>query len=188
MVGLCRDVQAVAGVHRRLPQQGASREIHHQDVPSEHLRGWVSLNPKIYALRLKPYTLHPNPQTSTPNSQPPEKQQGIQPAERSMLKLRFAGPSASTFSRTSGVPSTTSLRSSPPSSLCSQTPTPIRRPTQVRRQPRTTPDFTRSNCEKQSRTSTTKFEVHVLKSPRLACIPPEIREIDFCNCPASTPG
>ena len=49
-------------------------------------------------------------------------------------------------------------------------------------------DFTRSNCKNQSRTWSVSQVRHVLKPPLLAYIPPEIREIDFCNCPASTPG
>ena len=33
-----RNFQAVAHIYRRLPQQGTAGQVHHQDVPSEHLR------------------------------------------------------------------------------------------------------------------------------------------------------
>ena len=43
-------------------------------------------------------------------------------------------------------------------------------------------DFTWSNCKRQSRTWCTSDVLHILEPPLLACIPPEIREIDSCNC------
>ena len=54
--------------------------------------------------------------------------------------------------------------------------------------PRSTLDFTRSNCKKQSRTWRTSQVLHVLESPLLASIAPEIREIDFGDCSASDLG
>jgi len=53
---------------------------------------------------------------------------------------------------------------------------------------RTTLDFTQSNCKAQSRTWSSEFVLQIMESSPLACIPPEIRENDFGNCPASTPG
>ena len=40
-------------------------------------------------------------------------------------------------------------------------------------------DLKRSNCRKQSRTWSTSQVLHVLESQLLACIPPELRKIDF---------
>ena len=55
--------------------------------------------------------------------------------------------------------------------------------TGCRRHYQTTLHFTRSNCQKQSMTWSTSEVLHVLESPLLARIPPEIREIDFAVAP-----
>ena len=51
--------------------------------------------------------------------------------------------------------------------------------------PPSTLDLTRSNCKKQFRAWSTSQVLHVLESPLLACIAPDILEIGFGNCFAS---